>query len=129
MDYRELAGEMPLMDIITALDDNRDGEADEAAWERVQGIAGERVANAVGGEVPGAFAQAASYARKLFCLEALYNRRGFSDDRNPFAARAREAEKRLRELASGDNRPDGAGGGECVTTRTRATPRNGGLMA
>lgn len=129
MMIEELTGDMPLADITAALDDDRDGVADDAAWASVQTTAEERLVNACGGTVPALYATAAAYARKLFILEALYTRRGmFGDQGNPFSKRAANAEKRLIDLVSGANRPDGATGGEAITQPLQATPSQG-IMA
>lgn len=129
MTIEELTGDMPLADITAALDDNRDGVADDEAWACVQNTAEERLINACGGSIPTQYETAAAYARKLFILESLYVRRGFSGEQgNPFAKRAANAEKRLVDLVSGSNRPDGGSGGEEITTPLAATPRTG-LMA
>ncbi len=130
MDWEDLQGEMPRESLIQALDDNGDGEADEAAWFAVTQSARERVINAFGGEPPEMWKLASDYALKVFCLEILYRRRGYSGDRNPFSQQAAAAEKRLINLAAGVERPDGeASGGDCLTTPTKATPSKGGFMA
>ena len=130
MDYRDLEGEMTLQDITDALDDNKDGAADDSAWEKVQASAAERVTNAFGGETPTAYASAAAYALKVFCLEILFRRRGLTDKSNPFSTQANAAEKRLTNLASGTDRPDAgaSGAGEAQTVELAATPTTG-LMA
>lgn len=89
MDWRDLAGEMPLEQIVQALDDNRDGEVDEAAWERVQAGAAERLRDCFGGPPPAKFNQTCGYAQKVFMLEALYVRRGFYGKENPSRRRRR----------------------------------------
>ena len=111
MNYEDLSGEMPLATIVQALDDDGDGQADETAWAAVQASAEERIADAFGGAVPERCAGAVAYARKVFLLDILYGRRGFSGDKNPFASKARDTEARLRKLSSGDEAPAGIGGG------------------
>lgn len=130
MTLQDLEGEMTLQDITDALDDNKDGAADDPAWEKVQASAAERVANAFGGDTPTAYTQAAAYALKVFVLEILYRRRGFTDKSNPFSSQALAAEKRLVNLSTGTDRPDAgaSGAGEAETQELAATPRTG-LMA
>ncbi|MGI5868677.1 MAG: hypothetical protein ACOX9C_04425 [Kiritimatiellia bacterium] len=108
MRMEDLLGEMPLELLAQALDDDGDGLPDAAAWEAVRESAEERLRNCFGGDVPPRHAQAAAYARKLFTLVTLYNRRGHTAEANPYAAAANRAEERLRRLASGEDSTDGA---------------------
>jgi hypothetical protein len=128
MQYQDLSGEMPLANIIEALDDDGDGAADDSAWAAVQASAEERIAEAFGGSVPAEYASGVTHARKLFLLEILYRRRGFTGERNPFSSQASKAEDRLRKLATGEETPQGAGGGSAITEPAKI---NGitGLMA
>jgi len=130
MEITDLQGEMTLTDITDALDDNKDGTADEAAWTQVQASAADRVTNAFGGATPSEYAAPAAYALKVFILEILFRRRGFTDKANPFSSQANAAEKRLTNLSSGAERPDAgaSGAGEAQTVELAATPTTG-LMA
>lgn len=128
MDYADLSGEIPLAEIVNALDDNNDGAADEAAWASVQASAAERIADAFGGTVPAEHARAADYALRIFLCEILIRRRGMSGERNPFTAQASALEKRLRALATGAEAVQGAGGGTEFTQPTRVAGYEG-LMA
>lgn len=107
MEQAELLGEMPLALLTEALDDNRDGAADDAAWAAVQAAAEERIRSAFGGAAPARHALAAAHARKVFMLEILYNRRGFTGEANPHTAAANRVEKRLEALAAGEVTTDG----------------------
>lgn len=109
INYTELKGLMPLQDIVAALDDNGDGAADAGAWAEVEAAANERIGDAFGGTVPQTFVSAVGYARKIFCAEILFTRRGFSGAHNPYTSRANDQESRLRKLASGE---DNASAGE-----------------
>lgn len=130
MDWQDLKGDIPERDLIAALDDNKDGLADDSAWTEVLKSADERIANAFGGDTPAKYATSANYARKIFCLEILYRRRGYARDQNPFASQAAAAEKRLSGLSSGTDRPDTTPGGAAATTEPMASrPSGGGLMA
>jgi hypothetical protein len=128
MDYEDFSGEIPLQNIVEALDDDGDGQADAAAWLLVQASAEERVTDAFGGTVPERCAGAVPYARKVFILEILFNRRGLSEVKNPFAAKAEAAEKRLRDLASGDASSQGVGGGTVFSEPAKVAGTTG-LMA
>lgn len=128
MDWMDLAGEMPLEQIVQALDDNRDGEVDEAAWERVQAGAAERLRDCFGGPPPAKFNQTCGYAQKVFMLEALYVRRGFYGKENPYAQKAADAERRLRALAGGEESVDaGSATGFVVDQPLSGTPVHGFL--
>lgn len=111
LDYRDLKGEMPLAAIEQALDDNSDGIADEDAWQSVLAGAEARIDAALGDTDPSLHVKVVDNARRLFCLESLYNRRGFADARNPYTSRASAAEKRLMNLASGDETTSGSAPG------------------
>ena len=119
---------MPLANIVQALDDNGDGEADQDAWASVQQSAEDRISDAFGGSVPERYANAAAYARKVFLLETLFGRRGFSGDKNPFTSRANDAEKRLRLLSTGEKTPEGQGGGTIFSKDAKVANATG-LMA
>jgi hypothetical protein len=95
--FTDLEGLLPAEQIVQALDDNGDGEADEATWNGVLAAANGRLASCTGGEEIDE-AQAL-WAVKLFAAEILYNRRGFSENRNPIYSQAKDAEERIRDLA------------------------------
>jgi len=103
----ELLGEIPQQMLTEALDDDADGIADESAWAAVQASAEERIRTAFGGDVPATHIAAAAYARKLFILVVLYNRRGLTAEANPYTSAANRAEERLYKLASGEASTDG----------------------
>lgn len=129
MDWMELADGLPPEQIVQALDDNRDGEADAEVWERVRSGAEARIGDCFGGPPPAKFAQACAYARKVFLLEVLYVRRGFAGSANPYSAKATDAERRLRALAGGAESVDaGAAGPDWAETQHLAgTPTKGFL--
>jgi len=128
MEYAELKGEIPLAQIIEALDDNGDGEADAEAWAAVLASADARISDCFGGSLPDRHAAAAAYAQKIFACEIIYRRRGFSGERNPFSGQAAKAEERLRRLSTGEDTPQGEGGGEEFTEDMRTYPSEG-IMA
>lgn len=107
MNKEDLLGDMPLELLTQALDDDGDGVADESAWVAVSASAEERLRTAFGGDVPAKHAQAAAYARKLFLLVTLYNRRGLTAEANPYTTAANRAEERLYKLSSGEVSVDG----------------------
>lgn len=130
MDWEDLAGEMPAEQIVQALDDNKDGEADPSAWALVQSGAEDRLNDCFGGPPPAKFSQTCSYARKVFILETLFTRRGFVGRENPYAAKAADAERRLRSLAGGtENVEAGSAGPDWAETRPLAGTPTKGFMA
>ena len=128
MEYEELKGFMPLAQIVEALDDNGDGTADADAWTEVLKAADERVGDAFGGAVPDELADSVGYARKVFCVEILFTRRGFSGDRNPFSSRAKDQESRLRKLASGEDNAAANEGGSYVGTVAKISGTSGMII-
>lgn len=129
-DWRELAGHMPPQRIVEALDDDGDGLADDAAWAAVLRAVEDRLATVFGpGGVPAAAAGLAEYARKLFALELLYNRRGLAGEENPYEAEAQRAEARLRALASGEENTDGATTEPVIIGEPARIAGTGGLLA
>lgn len=123
-DWRDLSGDMSPANIVQALDDDGDGLADAQAWAQVLAAASERVAQACP-DAGRLHPDAAAYAGRMFCLESLYARRGFAGDENPYAARAADAERRLRALASGDETTGGDGGAVFVGEPARAAGAKG----
>ena len=103
---------MPEAFIVDALDDDRDGNADEAAFNAALKSANERAEAVFGGPVPARYAKAADYAVRVFLLDLIHRRHGDADENNPFASLAVEQVNRLRGLASGtesiDTTSDGA---------------------
>ena len=108
----DLAGDMPEQMIIAALDDDRDGFADEKAFSAALASANERAEAIFGGAVPDRYSASADHAVRIFLLDLLYRRHGDADEKNPWAKLAGEQEAHLRALASGteaiDSTTDGA---------------------
>ena len=108
----DLTGDMPEQMIIAALDDDRDGFADEKAFSAALASANERAEAIFGGAVPDRYSASADHAVRIFLLDLLYRRHGDADEKNPWAKLADEEAARLRALASGteaiDSTTDGA---------------------
>ena len=102
MDRNELIGQITEELLISALDDNGDGQADEAVWAAVVAAADKRLQAIFGGPTPPRHELAAGHARRLFVLTTLYNRRGFTGEANPYTAAADRAEKHLMGVAGGE---------------------------
>ena len=108
----DLTGDMPEQMIIAALDDDRDGFADERAFRAALASANARADAIFGGAVPSQYQTAADYAVRVFLLDLLYRRHGDGEEKNPWARQAEAQEARLRALAAGteaiDATTDGA---------------------
>ena len=108
----DLYGDIPERVLDAALDDDRDGFADDNAFNAALASANARAEAIFGGAVPARYEKAAEYAVRVFLLDIVYRRHGDGDDKNPWARRAEEQEARLKALASGteaiDATTDGA---------------------
>jgi len=108
----DLTGDMPETVLIAALDDDRDGLADEKVFRAALASANARAEAIFGGAVPAQYSTAADYAVRVFLLDILYRRHGDADEKNPWAKIAEAQEARLRALAAGteaiDATTDGA---------------------
>ena len=111
----DLTGDMPEQMIIAALDDDRDGFADEKAFAAALASANARAEAVFGGAVPAQYSSSADYAVRVFLLDILYRRRGVADDSNPWAKLADEQEARLRALASGTEAIDATTDGVIIS--------------
>ena len=110
----DLTGDMPEQMIIAALDDDRDGFADEKAFDAALASANARAEAVFGGAVPSQYATAADYAVRVFLLDLLYRRHGDADEKNPWAKLAAEQEARLKALANGTEAIDGTTDGAVI---------------
>ncbi len=111
----DLAGDMPEQMVVAALDDDRDGFADEAPFRAALASANARAEAVFGGAVPAKYASPAAYAVRVFLLDLLYRRHGDADAANPWAARAEAEAARLRALASGTEAIDGTADGVVIS--------------
>ena len=111
----DLAGDMPEQMLIAALDDDRDGLADEKAFIAALASANARAEAIFGGAVPQQYATAADYAVRVFLLDLLYRRHGDPEERNPWARTAEEQVARLNALASGTESIDATSDGVVIS--------------
>ncbi|HRJ48142.1 MAG TPA: DUF1320 family protein [Opitutaceae bacterium] len=96
---------LPPQFLVEALDDDKDGVADPGVFDEVvasvqveiDGVLGARYSTPFANPVPALVADA---ALKL-TAEALYARRGFAEDKNPWAVRAKAIRTLLGEVAAG----------------------------
>ena len=110
----DLTGDMPEQMIIAALDDDRDGFADERAFRAALASANARADAIFGGAVPSQYQTAADYAVRVFLLDLLYRRHGDADEKNPWARLAEAQEARLRALAAGTEAIDATADGAVI---------------
>jgi hypothetical protein len=127
MDWRDLSGDMPPRLIEQALDDDGDGIADAAAWESVKAAVEIRLRGCFGGDIPARHTAVADGARRVFLLETLYTRRGFTEN-NPYTARAATEEKRLKALAAGEDSTEADSGAAFIGSPAKVAGTKG-LMA
>jgi len=111
----DLCGDIPEQTLVAALDDDRDGFADEKAFAAALASANARAEALFGGSVPSRYARAADYAVRVFLLDIIYRRHGNSDADNPWSAQASEEAVRLRALASGTESIDTASDGVVIS--------------
>lgn len=115
----DLTGDMPEQMIIAALDDDRDGFADEKAFDAALASANARAEAIFGGAVPAQYSTAGDYAVRVFLLDLLYRRHGDGEDKNPWAKLADAQEARLRALASGTEAIDATTDGVVISKPAR----------
>lgn len=129
-----VAAELPPEFLIEALDDNGDNEEDAGLYDEVAAAASEAVDAYLGARtsVPLAAPSAlAVQASRVFALESLYARRGYSektDPPNPWHARAEALRTRLARIAAGEEPYEVDRSGPAIDTVTepsRTTSRSG----
>ena len=111
---QDLTGDMPELMIVSALDDDHDGQADEGPFRAALASANARAEAIFGGTVPERYARAADYAVRVFLLDLLYRRHGDADEKNPWARTAEEQVARLKALASGTEAIDATSDGAVI---------------
>jgi hypothetical protein len=107
--FAQVTAEIPADFATEALDDDKDGVADEAVWIAVTENAANQVDARIGKRYPTPLdpedlPAAATQASLLFVLESLYRRRGFgTEETNPFLVSARAARKDLDRIGDGES--------------------------
>ena len=110
----DLVGDMPEGLIVEALDDDRDGYADDKAFSAALASANARAEAIFGGPVPARFSRAADYAVRVFLLDIIHLRHGDAGGNNPWAQLADNEAQRLRALASGTEAIDATSDGAVI---------------
>ena len=113
---QDLSGDMPELMIVSALDDDHDGQADDGPFRAALASANARAEAVFGGPVPDRYAKAADYAVRVFLLDIIYRRKGGigKDDVNPWEKLADEQAARLKGLASGTESIDATSDGAVI---------------
>lgn len=100
--------DVPVEFMLEALDDDRDGEEDAGLYDQLALNASEAVDAYIGSRHPTPWAgdppALLSRASRVFCLESLYTRRGYSKEtepKNPWASLADALRARLGRIADG----------------------------
>lgn len=131
-----IEADIPEEFLLDALDDDRDGTEDEGLYEELAATASDSVDAYLAARVsvplgsPPAIARQAS---RVFCLESLYSRRGWSKDTdppNPWASRADDWRARLARIAAGEEplAVDTSGPSIDVVSEPARTTSAGGRM-
>jgi len=91
--------------VIKALDDDGDGEEDEGVWEKLA----DTIQNVIDGYLAPRFSLPLATVPKLvkscaltLANEAIYDRCGFSGDKNPWASRSKAVHQLLQNIMNGD---------------------------
>lgn len=103
---QEILGRIPAQAIIEALDDDRDGEPDEAAWTEVLSAVRDEIEGRLGPRYSAPFAApvvpVVKAAAKTLAIYFLHERRGLYGEQNPLWQEVLETRRRLDRIASGD---------------------------
>jgi len=101
----ELKANLPPDFIRQALDDDSDGEADADLLDQIIQNASDEVDAALGQRYPvpfpSPFPAVVKTACRIFVLDTLYMRRGFSGENNPWESRAKDQREKLTRIGTG----------------------------
>lgn len=101
----DLEGLLPPQFLLQALDDDEDGVADTGLWDKIAAQAADAVDALLGQRFDVPFAAPlppiVSQAARIFAASALYRRRGYTADRNPFAADETRLAEKLSRIGQG----------------------------
>ena len=129
--------DIPPSFLLDALDDDRDGVEDTGLYDQLAENASAEVDGYLEGRygVPftGTLPALVVTASRIFCLEGLYARRGYtrkSDPPNPWTGRADDIRARLERIAAGKEPlvVDASGPSVDVVTEPSRTHSTGGKM-
>ena len=105
VELTDLIGLLPTTHLTEALDDDGDGVADAGVFDSVADSVSREIESKVGQRYttpfPYPYPAVVVYAARILALEALYNRRGQKDDKNPFAKQADAQRTKLDAIGAG----------------------------
>lgn len=103
----QIEAELPAQDLLAALDDNRDGTEDTGKYDEVAAAACGDADALVSQRYPVPFTSPypplIAMAARVFMLEKLYSRRGYTGENNPHFKAAESMRKSLIAVGSGSN--------------------------
>jgi phage gp36-like protein len=101
----DLTPHLPPQFLLQALDDDGDGSADSGVLNSILTASSDEVDSLLGSRYPVPFSAPlpalVKTAARVFALETLYRRRGFSGDQNPWETRAKDLRDRLNRIGQG----------------------------
>lgn len=138
IEQSELTSEVPSQFILEALDDDSDGAADPGVWDAIAASVGQAIDAALGQryEVPfvDPLPAIVKLAAKVFSASALYKRRGYTEEKNPWAKQEAILMKKLDAIGTGEEpltpKAERKNPSASVISETAKTvPAGGGLIA
>lgn len=100
----DIAAKIPHQHLVEALDDDNDGQVDPGKMDEVLADASDAVDAILGQRFAVPFEKPTKLiiqAAKYFCLETLFERRGYFGENNPFTTRANSLRSKLTKIADG----------------------------
>ena len=105
VELTDLVGLLPNARLTEALDDNGDGQPDPGVFDSVADTVSRDIDSRLGQRYttpfPYPYPSIVIYAARILALEALYNRRGQTGDKNPFGKQADAQRAKLDAIGAG----------------------------
>ena len=102
----ELEAKVPHLLVVQALDDDQDGEEDPGNWDALVAEVGRQIDGRLEGRFAVPLAEphpaVVREAAVIFAAEAVYLRRGFGGEQNPWLSQANASRARLEKIGRGD---------------------------
>ncbi len=101
----DLAGTIPAATLAKALDDNKDGVEEAGVWAAMTAAVATRIDGYLEARYVTPLVPVPSLVReaaRVYMAELIYQRLGFSGDKNPWASRAHEISATLEKVALGE---------------------------
>jgi phage gp36-like protein len=100
----DLIPHLPPQFLLQALDDDGDGSADDGLLDAILTASSDEVDAILGARFATPFSPVPALVKtsaRIFALETLYRRRGFSGDNNPWEVPAKDLRARLNRIGQG----------------------------